>query len=436
MSNHAPFLRMLETCELVDFTGKVTSIGQGSVTAKGPLCSVGEFCTIGDDNSCLAEVVAVESGTVTLLPLNSTSGLLPGAKVARSDAHSTMSSGDAFAGRAVDAFGAAIDGLSPVLGQPHASGASAAMLDKTIATDRVMTGLRAIDTLLPLAKGQRTGIFAAAGVGKTTLVEQLSTHVECDHVVACLIGERGREVDRFWALHKDSAAAGRTTLVAATSDESASARVRAMHQALALCEAWRAKGKHVVLFVDSITRLAMALREIGLASGEPPALRSYTPNVFATIPHIVERCGAIKGGGAITAVFTVLSETDDVDDPIVETMKSILDGHIVLSRKLAEKGHFPAIDIPASISRVADQVLSAESVSAARALRKAFADYQDSRAMIESGLYRPGSDDAIDAAIAMRPRITEFLQQTAPERHDAAKLDKALIDCMSGAAVV
>jgi flagellum-specific ATP synthase len=203
----------------------------------------------------------------------------------------------------------------------------------------------------------------------------------------------------------------RFTLVAATSDESATARIRALDQALAIAEHWRAEGKHVVLFVDSVTRLAMALREVGLAGGEPPTLRSYTPNVFAAMPRYVERCGADRRAGQISAIFTVLAETDDLEDPIVELMKSLLDGHIILSRHLADRGHFPPINIGASVSRVADQVMPPAMIETARTLRKYFAEYEDARPMIESGIYRAGSSAAIDRAIELAPRIASFLQQ-------------------------
>ncbi|GAA4044754.1 FliI/YscN family ATPase [Parerythrobacter jejuensis] len=437
MNTPAALIETLRASDFAEFTGEVTAIGQGGISASGPLCAVGEMCRIGDGGDApLAEVVAVDAASIQLLPLGPVKNILPGARVRRSGAHSTFRSGDAFAGRAVDGFGAPIDGGAPLLAKPHHRALGIDALSKTVHPERVATGLRAIDALLPIAQGQRIGIFAASGVGKTTLVEQLSSQIDCDHVVACLIGERGREVERLWDMHRKGSHKDKITLVAATSDESASARVRAMHQALALCEEWRTQGKHVVLFVDSVTRLAMALREIGLAAGEPPSVRSYTPNVFAALPNVVERCGAIRGGGAITAIFTVLSETDDVDDPIVETMKSILDGHIVLSRKLAEKGHYPAIDIAASVSRVADQLLDQRTQGAAQALRRSFAEFEESRAMIESGIYQAGSSTAIDRAIALQPRIAEFVRQTQPESADLAAVDAKLAQCVAEGGVL
>jgi flagellum-specific ATP synthase len=280
----------------------------------------------------------------------------------------------------------------------------------------VVTGIRAIDGLLPLAKGQRIGIFAASGVGKTSLLEQLAAQIECDRCVLCLVGERGREVEGIWRQVSKRADAGRFTLVAATSDESAALRVRSANVALALAEHWRDQGEHVVLIIDSVTRLAMALREIGLASGEPPTVRAYTPNVFAALPRLVERCGAVRSGGAITAVMTVLSETDDVDDPIVEVMKSLLDGHIVLSRKLAERAHFPAIDVPRSISRLSPGLMAPPHAAAAREAIAMLGTYEEARLLIESGMYKQGASPEIDRAIAMRDRLSGFLRQSQDEK--------------------
>lgn len=421
----------IATAQFADFTGEVTAIGQRSFRANGPYCKVGDICEAGPANErALAEVVAVSQGCVDLVPLRRTTHLQVGETIFLSHRLSGLSSGDGFASRAVDAFGMPIDGGTPVVQSAAQTPQSSTSMAKTIVPNRVETGVRAIDTLLPLAQGQRIGVFAASGVGKTTLVEQLFSRVSCDKVVLCLIGERGREVERLWDQQNRSKGSAAVTLVAATSDESPSVRIRAMRQALAICEHWRNRGEHVVLFVDSVTRLALALRDIGLAAGEPPTLRSYTPNVLTALPEFVERCGAISGKGAITAIFTVLSETDDVDDPIAETMRSLLDGHIVLSRKLAERGHYPAIDVRASISRVADQILDASAREAARKLKSAVAVYEEARAMIESGLYQPGASASIDEAIALWPRIQSFLIQS----NGAATLDEsdhALRNCLS-----
>lgn len=427
MSARAALVSALRAADFARYTGHVTAVGQGWIKASGPLSSVGEMCAIGHgDDAMLAEVVSVDETGIRLLPLGTTEAIVPGALVCKSPAHSAFRSGDGFAGRAIDPFGQPIDGGPAIVASHHDTRSRTDVLRKTIVPHRLATGFAVIDAMLPVAIGQRIGIFAASGVGKTTLVEQLSGSVACDHVVLCLIGERGREVEHLWNQHSLAAGKARVSLVAATSDESASVRVRAMYQALALCEAWRDAGKNVVLFVDSVTRLAMALREVGLAAGEAPTVRSYTPNVFAALPGIVERCGAIKDSGSITAIFTVLSETDDVDDPIVETMKSILDGHIVLSRRLAEKSHFPAIDIAASVSRISNLVLTEETLAAARTVRRNFALYLESRDMIESGIYQHGSNSEIDTAIRLHGSISEFLQQDVPSAVDLTETDRRL----------
>lgn len=432
----ATLLDAAKAAEFAKFTGQITAIGQKSFSASGPHCQVGDVCTLGaGEHPTLAEVVAVGEDRVELVPLGDMQSVRPGETLTLSRDYSDFAVGDDFAGRAVNAFGKPIDGKPRIVSAKAPMRASRTSMAKTVVAKRVETGIRAVDTLLPLAEGQRIGVFAASGVGKTTLVEQLSSRVSCDKVVVSLIGERGREVERLWKVHADAKSAAPVTLVAATSDEAPSVRIRAMKQALALCEYWRDQGEHVVFFVDSITRLAMALRDIGLAAGEPPALRSYTPNVFTALPDFVERCGAISGKGAITAIFTVLSETDDVDDPIVETMRSLLDGHIVLSRKLAERGHFPAIDVRSSISRVADQVLTSAQLESARTLKASVAVYEEARAMIESGIYQTGGSAEIDRAVSLWPKIQKFLMQAGSSPSSLAASDGALQQCLeTGAA--
>lgn len=426
-----PALMALRGGEFVRFEGTVSAIGQNRIEARGPFASVGDFCTIpagSDGDDVLAQVVAVGRDGIRLLPLAPIDGVRIGAPVVRRTDGARPRVGDGFAGRAVDAFGNPIDAGPAIADDAQDNrGKGPGKLDRVVLPERVTTGIRAIDAMIPIAKGQRIGIFAASGVGKTTLIEQISQSVECDHCILCLVGERGREVERLWRMHSSGGHAARTTLVAATSEESAIARIRALDKALALAEHWRSRGRHVVLFVDSVTRLAMALREVGLAAGEPPALRSYTPNVFSAMPSYVERCGGDRNSGAITAIFTVLAETDELDDPIVELLKSLLDGHIVLSRKLADKAHYPPIDIGASVSRVAGQVMEGETLRAATVLRKLFAEFEDARTLIESGIYRDGSNPAIDRAIRLQPSLVGFLQQENDAPSSLAETDAKLI---------
>lgn len=415
------YINRLETINFAQFQGNVTRISATSIEADGPITKIGDYCEIdvgaGQDR-VIAEVVSLEPGHIRLMPLHSARSIRMGARVTPARSVEGVAYGDCFGGRAVDALGRAIDGAGSIrpLGFAPRDGNIPKTLDRAASEKRVVTGIRAIDGLFPIGEGQRIGVFAASGVGKTSLVEQLSRQIDCDHIVLCLIGERGREVEKLWNMHLGSEQQQRYTIVAATSDESASMRVRAVDQALAIAEYWRSLGKHVVLFVDSITRLALAQRELGLAAGEPPTVRAFTPNVFTAMPRIVERCGSERSsGGSITAIFTVLSETDDVDDPVVELMKSLLDGHIVLSRRLAEKGHFPAIDVSASVSRMASALFSAGEAAMARDAHRIFAEYEEARPMIESGIYRQGANRQIDQAVVHYPKLIGFLQQRMDE---------------------
>lgn len=420
MSAHA-FSQRLAATAFASPYGHVTKVAAGLVESTGPAAALGELCEIECDadrdapaRRVAAEIAAVDDRRVVLIPLEHDAPIRLGAKVVSRARHRMVAVGDAFGGRAVDALGRPIDGGPAIFTTVTGTldGAVPKPMDRADPTKILCTGVRAIDGLLTLGVGQRVGVFAASGVGKTSLMEQLATQTRADRCILCLVGERGREVEALWRLLSSRADADRFTLVAATSDESAALRVRSVHYALSLADHWRARGEHVVLLVDSVTRMAMALREIGLAAGAPPTVRAYTPNVFAGLPRIVERCGAVRGGGAITAIMTVLSETDDVDDPIVELMKSLLDGHIVLSRPLAEQGHFPAIDIPRSISRQSERLVSASHASAVRDTVAMLSGYEEARVMIESGVYKSGTNATVDRAIAARTTVSAFLRQT------------------------
>lgn len=418
------FLDRLHEAEFVRPAGFVRKVAHGHFEATGPACTVGDLCEIaGEGSAVLAEVAAVDEGGIVLVPLEQNGQVRPGARVVGWPGGGTVGVGEDYGGRAIDALGRPLDdagGIATEMRVPLA-GAVPRPLDRIASARKVTTGLRAVDGLLTLGEGQRVGIFAAAGVGKTSLVEQLAAQIDCDRCVVCLVGERGREVEAFWRMLSTRANAGRYTLVAATSDETAALRARAANVALCLAEYWRDRGEHVLLILDSVTRLAMALREIGLAAGEPPTVRAYTPNVFAALPRLVERCGTKASGGAITAVITVLAETDDVDDPIVEVMKSLLDGHIVLSRTLAERGHFPAIDVSRSISRQAARLMEDAHAAIARTAVSQLGIYDEARVMIESGVYKSGANSEIDRAIGTRDRLMAFLRQGQGENVSLAE---------------
>jgi len=415
------FLDEVRTLDPIARTGRVRRILPTYVEADGPGAPLGALCRIeampsadgSGPTSILAEVAGVHRDFITLAPIEDGPATFSGARVTALTTADSAPVGDDFLGRAVDPLGRPIDGGKPIRASRHVSldGSPTSPLARTSPTTVMETGIRAIDGLLTLGHGQRIGVFAAAGVGKTSLMTQLAQQVGADRCVICLVGERGREVEALWTQGLSDEARARTTLVAATSDQPAAMRVRAGRYALALAEHWRREDKQVLLLLDSVTRLAMAMREVGLAAGEPPTVRAYTPGVFAAIPRLVERCGALKSGGAITAVMTVLSESDEIDDPVSEMMKSLLDGHIILSRSLAEQGHFPAIDVPRSISRLASSLVSERHRDAAVKAIGLLSTYETSRTLIETGVYVRGANPDIDRALDKRPRLQDFLRQ-------------------------
>ncbi|MEP9403179.1 FliI/YscN family ATPase [Sphingomonas sp. VNH70] len=428
-------LDRIAAAELLSAHGRIRRAATGRLEATGPAARVGELCRIGDDGLLAEVAVAGEDGLI-LVPVEDRALPPVGARVEPAPSAARAGVGDGYGGRAIDALGRAIDGGSdPVPVARMAIGGSLPPPLDRIAPERMLTtGIRAIDGLLTLGIGQRIGIFAASGVGKTSLVEQIVAQTPADRRILCLVGERGREVESFWRGLRARDDAARCTLVAATSDESVVLRARSVSLALCLAEYWRDRGEHVLLVIDSVTRLAMALREIGLAAGEPPTARAYTPNVFAALPRMVERCGAVRGGGAITAAMTVLSETDDIDDPIVEVMKSLLDGHVLLSRTLAEQGHFPAIDVPRSISRLASRLMPPDHAAAARHAVAQLAVHDEARVMIDSGIYQAGGSAAIDAAIAGRDALLAFLRQGSEVAEPIAETRRRLQALVHGGA--
>lgn len=421
-------IERIRTADLVARTGHVRRIMPTFIEADGPAVPLGALCTIEcgpGTHPVVAEVTRIDRDAIILSPFEDRPPTFAGATVTALPTGARVPVGPELMGRAIDALGQPIDGgkaiaateLRPVAGSP------ADTMARVTSPQPLETGIRAIDALLTLGVGQRIGLFAASGVGKTSLINQIARQARADRIILCLVGERGREVEALWSRELPASIRARATLVAATSDQSAAMRARAPQVALAQAEHWRDRGDHVLLFIDSVTRLAMALREIGLAAGEPPTVRAYTPSVFAAIPRLVERCGAVAQRGAITAIMTVLAETDELDDPVCEMMKSLLDGHILLSRSLAEQGHFPAIDVPRSISRLASGLMTAEQRRAATALTADLSTYENSRTMIESGIYTTGTDRCIDRAIAARPAQLAFLRQ---RQEEAAPLDASL----------
>jgi flagellum-specific ATP synthase len=416
MRTDHPYVSAMRRVDPVTRLGTVTRVMPTFIEADGPGVPLGSLCTLGrpDAQQGLAEVVKVEVGRVTLVPYTASSSLCVGDTVRATRVGATMPMGPAYLGRVIDPLGRPLDGGAPILANETSwplAGIATPPLERVSPSRPLQTGVRVLDSLLTLGIGQRVGIFAGSGVGKTTLLSSLASHVEADVCVLCLVGERGREAEEFWHRSLSETARARSTMVVATSDQPAVMRARSVLVALSLAEYFRSRGSHVLLLLDSATRYALALREIGLAAGEPPTVRAYTPGVFAALPKVVERCGALKGSGAITALMTVLTETDDVDDPMAETMRALLDGHIVLTRELAEQGHFPAIQVARSVSRVMPYVTRPEDRQLAADVIAQLALHESSRTLIESGLYAAGSNPALDRALRLRSALTGFLRQ-------------------------
>lgn len=395
-------------------SGRVRELTGLVVTSDGPAAGAGEFCEITSNGgrTARAQVVGFRDGRVLLMPLDEITGLQPGDAVVARPGEARVEVGPHLLGRVLDGFGKPMDGGPPIEPEAHYDlyAAPPGPLEREHITEPLVTGVRAIDSLLPFGKGQRIGIFGGSGVGKSTLLGALARHHSADVGVIALIGERNREVREF--LEKDLSPEGlkRSVVVVATSDVPAPLRIRAGFVALAVAEYFRDRGKNVLLVADSVTRLAMAQREIGLAAGEPPSQKGYTPSVFHLLPKIFERAGNFRQG-SITGFFTVLVEGDDFNEPIADAVRAILDGHVVLSRELGSMGHYPAIDILNSVSRLAARVASPEQREAARKIREGLAAYRQSEDLINLGAYAAGSNAQLDAAIRLRPRLLEFLRQ-------------------------
>ena len=379
--------------------------------------SMGDVVSIESEaGDVLAEVVGFRDGKLLAVPLQPVRRLAPGAAVRMRGAMSTIPVGIALLGRTIDPFGVPLDGLPvPACNARIAIDRAAIPVDeRDEVTTRFDTGLRVIDGVLTCGRGQRVGIFAGAGCGKSVLVEQIANQAEADVIVIGLIGERGREVrDLLNGKRRD-----KTIIVAATADRSPLERGRGAQAATAIAEHFRDRGKNVLLILDSLTRFAMALREVGLALGEPPATKGYPPSVFATLPRLLERVAPRAGGGAITGFFTVLVEGDDMADPVADSAKSLLDAHIVLSREMAGRGHFPAIDVLASASRVAQKVASTTMRQLASSARGMLAKRHQAQELQALGAYTPGANAMLDQALALGDRFDTWAKQTPHERSD------------------
>lgn len=413
----------------VGMRGRVSKAVGMLIDASGIQAHVGELCelTTPGEPPLLAEVVGFSHNTAILTPLGPTTGISTLTEVIPSGRGHVCPVGAGLLGRVLDALGAPMDDLGPLDVHAHLpvhreplNPLARQMIDRPLAT-----GIRAIDGVMTLGEGQRVGVFSPPGVGKSTLLGMLARGSTADVNVIALIGERGREVKEFIEHSLGPEGLAKTVMVVSTSDRPPMERIKSAYVATTIAEHFRDQGKRVLLLVDSLTRFARAQREIGLASGEPPTRRSYPPSVFSMLPQLLERAGQGRTG-SITAVYSVLTEGDEENDPIAEEVRSILDGHIVLSRKLAAANQYPAIDVLASVSRVMGQVVSREHKAAAAQLRSLLAKYQELELLIQIGEYKPGADPLADRAIESRQAMLAFLNQAPEQRLDFERTVSAL----------
>lgn len=416
-------------------TGRVVTCDGGLIEVAGLPLPVGSLGLIENDAGaeCLAEVIGFRAGHSLMMLLGDAMLLRPQARVRALGQPGEVRVGEALLGRAVDALGDPIDG-GPRLDLPQAwplGGKREGALERASVEAPFDCGVRAINALAAMGVGQRLGIMAGSGVGKSVLVDTIAGHAVADVTVVALIGERAREVSDFVGRHMAGHRRGGIVVVAVPADHAPNLRLRAAQYACAIGEYFRAQGKRVLLILDSLTRVAHAARELALVLGEPGAARGYPPSALAAITRLVERAGnSARTGGAMTGIYTVLADGDDTNDPVVDTARAILDGHIVLSRELAARGHYPAIDIPASLSRVMDDVVTPPVAAAARRLRALIAARESGRDLVMMGAYRAGGDPLLDEALALSGPIDAFLTQPRGEAVGLAASQQALLELM------
>lgn len=417
----ADYLRAVQQIHCTRRIGHVREITGLAIESCGPHAEVGEVCRVMSQardgemsqESFLAEVVGIKPGRVTLMAYGNLRGVSSGCEVIAEGTNSSIGVGPGLLGRVIDCFGMPLDELpSPVIEARRSLKAPPINpMQRPRISEVLETGVRSIDALLTLGRGQRVGIFAGSGVGKSTLLGMIARHAQADINVIALIGERGREVKEFIEKQLGPEGLKRSVVVVATSDQPALARQRAVYAAMAIAEYFRDQGLHVLFTMDSVTRFAMARREIGLTAGEPPTARGYTPSVFADIPELCERCGTAPSGGAISALFTVLVEGDDFNEPISDCLRATLDGHIVLTRQLAHQGQYPAIDVLKSASRLMGDLANEKQRDLASIAVKTLGLLDRNRQLIDIGAYERGSNPELDRVLAMEPGLLSFLKQ-------------------------
>lgn len=405
----------LRACQPVKMEGKIVKVAGIVAQANGPGMSIGSLCCIKNSSgqNMQAEVIGFNDKRVIVMPFGEMRGIEPGSRIVDINKNPSIKVGEAYLGRIVDGLGNPIDGKGSIQTKDDYPiyGNVINPLKREIINDVVDVGVRSINAMHTLGKGQRIAIMSGSGVGKSVLMGMIARHAVADVIVIALIGERGREVREFIERNLGEEGLKKSIVVAATSDSPALVRIRGAHLATTVAEYFRDKGLDVILIMDSITRFAMSLREVGLAAGEPPSAKGYTPSVFIQIPKLLERTGNVEQKGSITGIYTVLVEGDDMNEPIADTVRSIVDGHIVLSRDLAHKGHYPAVDVLSSISRVMHDIVEDDHLNMARKLVRVLATYREAEDLINIGAYIDGTDPQIDFAKKMIHKINSFLQQ-------------------------
>jgi FliI/YscN family ATPase len=414
-----PHIAHVRNTELLPWTGEVAEVVGILIASKGPAVAVGDFCEVATSSGrrIRTQVIGFRNGHVLSMPLEEIDGVQLHDRIVARQGEARVAVGPGLIGRVLDGFGRPLD-RGPGI-QPHAQyrlyQPPKSPLDREHITEPIITGIRAIDALTLCGKGQRMGIFGGSGVGKSTLLGSMARHNSAAVTVIALIGERNREVRAFLEHDMGPEGSKHSIVVCATSDQPAPLRVRACFVALAIAEYFRDQGADVLFIMDSVTRLAMAQREIGLAAGEPPSQKGYTPSVFNLLPKVLERAGRFQKG-SITGFFTVLVEGDDFNEPICDACRAILDGHIVLSRRLATASHYPAIDVLHSVSRLFPQLSTSAQAASATRMREALAVWEESRDLIDLGAYVAGKNPKLDTAIRMQPEIAAFLRQATSVR--------------------
>lgn len=430
--NKDTYLEIIKKTKTIKEIGKITEIIGLTIESDGPKSSIGDLCYIYNDfqdKPVLAEVVGFKKDKILLMPLGSPDGIRPGALVVNSGSAMKIGVGNQLIGRVLDGLGNPIDTLGDIRFSEYRSTVADAInpLKRKRISEPLSLGIKSVDGFATVGKGQRMGIFAGSGVGKSTTLGMMAKNTTADLNVIALIGERGREVKEFIEEILGTEGMKRSIVIAATSEQPSLVKIKAAFVATTIAEYFRDKGLDVLFMLDSVTRIAMAQREVGLAIGEPPATRGYTPSVFAMMPKLMERAGT-NDKGTITGLYTILVEGDDFNEPISDTARSILDGHIVLSRALAHKNHYPAIDVLQSLSRVMGDVTTNEHKKAAGAVRNLLAVHAKNEDLINIGAYVSGSDPVCDRAIALMDNINKFLIQSTKDKIEYDNSVNSLIE--------